>query len=422
MCDTLVIRQNGMTFFGKNSDREPGEGQLVARIPPVINGRENSLRATYIDIPQTHSRHGLLLSTPFWIWGAEMGANDQGVVIGNEAVFTRVKEKIDGLIGMDLLRLGLERGDTAEHALDVITELLSAYGQGGICGFRDRKMRYDNSFIVADPASAWVLETAGRHWVAKKVTAFAAISNSLTIGADFDCKSEGIEDFARKKGWLPKNRDFDFRKTFDTRLMPYFAGAKERLATSRKCLRQMPDLSQDGLQQMMNILRTHFRPSASPASGSNADICMHAGGVIRQSQTCGSMVSALAAKRHRHFLTGTSAPCLSVFKPADFDYEMPYFVLNPDTETVKGSLWARHEHIHRRLLFDEKGRGQLQSTISPTETATLSAPSRSEADQTVRDWEERVRLKYRHKPVRYPKASAYARFWKRANRLDGFNF
>ena len=29
MCDTLVIRQNGMTWFGKNSDREPGEAQLV---------------------------------------------------------------------------------------------------------------------------------------------------------------------------------------------------------------------------------------------------------------------------------------------------------------------------------------------------------------------------------------------------------
>ena len=422
MCDTLVIRQNGMTWFGKNSDREPGEAQLVVRIPPVPNDNAKTLRATYIDIPQVKSRHGLLLSKPFWIWGAEMGANDQGVVIGNEAVFTKVKEKTDGLIGMDLLRLALERGDTAEHALHVITELLGVYGQGGICGFRDRKMRYDNSFIIADPASAWVLETAGRHWAAKKVETFGAISNCLTIEADFDRKSEGIEDFARKKGWLPKNRDFNFRKVFDTRLMPYFAGAKKRLTTSQKCLDDMARPHQTGLHQMMNTLRTHFCPDASPAQGSNADVCMHAGGIIRRSQTCGSMVSLLTAAGQAHYFTGTSAPCLSVFKPAGFDYENPYSVLNPDEQTIEGSLWARHEQIHRRLLFDEKGRRELRKTIAPTETAMLSTPDSAEADRIVRDWQEKMLLTHQQKPVAYPKASFYARFWKRENRLDGFDF
>ena len=58
--------------------------------------------------------NAVLLGKPYWIWGAEMGANAHGVVIGNEAVFTRVPhEKQPGLIGMDLLRLGLERADTA---------------------------------------------------------------------------------------------------------------------------------------------------------------------------------------------------------------------------------------------------------------------------------------------------------------------
>ncbi|HMA86767.1 MAG TPA: C69 family dipeptidase [Desulfosalsimonadaceae bacterium] len=422
MCDTLVIRQNGMTWFGKNSDREPGEAQLVVRIPPVPNAHAKTLRATYINIPHVESRHGLLLSKPFWIWGAEMGANDQGVVIGNEAVFTKVKKKTDGLIGMDLLRLALERGDTAEHALCVITELLADYGQGGICGLRDRKMHYDNSFIIADPASAWVLETAGRHWVAKKVETFAAISNCLTIGADFDLKSQGVEDFARKKGWLPKNRDFNFRKVFDTRLVPYFAGAKKRLATSHKCLKEMADPNQAGLQQMMNSLRAHFRPDASPAEGSNADICMHAGGIIRRSQTCGSMVSMLPTTGKQHYFTGTSAPCLSVFKPAGFDYDLPYFVLNPDERTIEGSLWVRHEQIHRRLLFDEKGRSELRKTIAPTETAVLSTPARSAADRMVRDWEEKMLVEHGSKRVFYPKRSPYAWFWKRANRLDGFDF
>lgn len=54
---------------------------------------------------QVPSTHSVVLSKPVWMWGAEMGANDAGVVIGNEAVWTR--EPDDGppaLLGMDLVR------------------------------------------------------------------------------------------------------------------------------------------------------------------------------------------------------------------------------------------------------------------------------------------------------------------------------
>lgn len=53
--------------------------------------------------------NSVILSKPSWMWGAEMGANDKNVVIGNEAVWTNNNEG-DGdarqkrLLGMDLVR------------------------------------------------------------------------------------------------------------------------------------------------------------------------------------------------------------------------------------------------------------------------------------------------------------------------------
>lgn len=67
-------------------------------------------------------------------------------------------------------RLGLERGSTATEALEVITKLLEKYGQGGPCSDSDPGLAYHNSFIIADPTTAWVLETCGKHWVAEQVT------------------------------------------------------------------------------------------------------------------------------------------------------------------------------------------------------------------------------------------------------------
>jgi len=430
MCDTLVLKKDGVVFFGKNSDREPGEAQLVVRLPPVRNDRQKSLKTTYIEIDQTANRHGVILSKPFWIWGAEMGANDRGVVIGNEAVFTRLIDKTPGLIGMDLLRLGLERGDTAEHALHVIVELLQTHGQGGVCGFRDKHLRYDNSFIIADSEQAWILETAGRHWVAKKVESTASISNCLTIGDEYDLSSDGLEDFARKKGLFSGNGRLNFKETFDTRFIPYFAASRHRLGLSEGCLKAMITGSDVTVLQMMDALRSHFKEPFTPASGTNRDVCMHAGGLSRRSQTCGSMVSRLAPDIQSHFFTGTSAPCMSVFKPAGFDPGIKFSVLKMDENTVAGSLWHNHEQVHRRLLFRDQEREKLRKSIAEAEKQMLGifeasgfgpgADRLREADRIVSEWEESICRQYKGLPFNYPALRPYALYWRRMNRIDGF--
>lgn len=53
--------------------------------------------------------NSVILSKPAWMWGAEMGANDKNVAIGNEAVWTNYNDddgdaSVKRLLGMDLVR------------------------------------------------------------------------------------------------------------------------------------------------------------------------------------------------------------------------------------------------------------------------------------------------------------------------------
>ena len=78
-----------------------------------------------------------------------------------------------------IFRLGLERGKTAKEALEVITKLLEEFGQGGPCSDIVPEHVYHNSFLIADPMEAWVLETARTLWIAQKITRYEGHSRSF---------------------------------------------------------------------------------------------------------------------------------------------------------------------------------------------------------------------------------------------------
>ena len=335
MCDTFVALGNsttdGSVLFAKNSDREPNEAHELSIVPHAIHPAGSNVQCTYIEIPQVEETFAALLAKPFWIWGAEMGSNEHGVVIGNEAVFTKVPyEKGPGLTGMDFLRLALERGASARAALDVITSLLETYGQGGNCGFA-HTLYYHNSFIIADPREAWVLETAGRHWAAEQVRDVRSISNVITIGSQWDLASAGLVDYAIERGWCKNRNDFNFSRCYSDFLYTRFSEGHVRQCRTTDLL----SAQRGGITavNMMAYLRDH-RPDSSnwsPASGlTNGDVCMHAGfGPGRDGQSVGSMVSRLTPDTHTHWLTGTSSPCTSIFKPVWLDSGLPVTGLIP---------------------------------------------------------------------------------------------
>jgi hypothetical protein len=191
MCDCLVAlpraTAEGRTIFAKNSDRPPDEPQRIEWLPPTAD--DEAVRATYIEIEAGGGDTvGALVSRPWWLWGVEHGVNEAGVAIGNETIYTTLDPRgaAPALVGMDLVRLGLQRAMTARAALEVMVGLLERYGQGG-SGHVSIDRPYWSSFLVADPSEAWVLETSGKAWAAEWVGDTRAISNRTTIPA-FDAE------------------------------------------------------------------------------------------------------------------------------------------------------------------------------------------------------------------------------------------
>jgi secernin len=363
MCDSLVTIADDGVMFAKNSDRDPNEAQVLEWVAAANHQAEDRASCTWIDIPQVPRTHAVLISRPWWMWGAEMGANEHGVVIGNEAVFTKATRREKALLGMDLVRLALERSTTAEEAVSVIVELLERHGQGGPCSHERPGFTYDNSFLVADAEGAFVLETAGQEWASEPVSGPGrSISNGLSIPT--------------------------FAKTHANQFRSWVASASiRRQATEPMACRAT------GPADLMEALRHHgttATPHWSLVHGGLGGPCVHAGGVVASSQTTASWVSDLR-KGNRHWATGTAAPCTSVFKPVEIDVPVD---LGPAPTNVfdPRSLWWRHELLHRRTMV-------AHSTLLPrfryardrTEARWIADPPHSEsafraADQLEGRW------------------------------------
>jgi secernin len=324
MCDTMVLVEPGRVLFAKNSDRDPNEAQLLEWQPAASHPPGAMVRCTYLGIPQAGRTHAVLLSRPFWMWGAEMGTNEHGLTIGNEAVFTREPYADTGLTGMDLLRLTLERAADASEAITVLADLLDTHGQGGGCGHEDRGFTYHNSFLIADPAGAVVLETAGRRWAVEEVTAGArSISNGLTI-----------EPFASQ-----------FADRVRTRVSA---------CRARRAITEAGVTAAIGPADLAAVLRSHGKdvaPDYSLVNGAMAAPCMHAGGILAASQTTASWISELTRERSHHWATATAAPCTSLFKPVAVD-EPVHVGPAPTDRADNVSLWWRHERLHRAVVRD----------------------------------------------------------------------
>ncbi len=323
MCDTIYFKRNGRSYFGKNSDRSPNEAHLMIREPAKDYQSGEMLKTTYITIQQIAHTYECVLLKPNWIWGAEMGWNEWGLNIGNEALFSLVKRgQYEGLIGMDLIRLALERCKTAKEALQLIIESIKVYGQVGNCGY-DKKFYYDNAFMIADKNDGFLLETAGRNWAYRKVYESATISNCYSLSKNYDYCARGFSG--------------DFKKRFQNNLFTRVAGAEKRKAMTASII------VQDGepFSLLLEALQSHENEKISINKSSTSSVCMHAGNLFGD-QTTGSYFGEIGKL---YFVSGSSFPCMSVFKPVTQKAN-----ILPTDEKVALDYWLKREILHRHIM------------------------------------------------------------------------
>jgi len=279
VCDALCAlppaTADGVALFAKNSDRPLGEPQDLAWVP--AHADRDPVRTTYLTVEGTGGEAlGVLGSRPRWCWGFEHGVNEAGLAVGNEAVWTtrNPNRAPDALVGMDLVRLALERAGRAEDGVAVIVDLLHRYGQGG-GGHEGGREPYWSSFLLVDPDDAWVLDTSGPDHAAERVDRATALSNR-----------PGIDAFAAEHELR--------RDHIDARVRP-------RLAASRAVL--------DGAPATVAGVQGHLRSHVGGDDGWT--ICMHA----PDQETTASVVAELPSGRPpvAHVLLGH--PCTSLSVP-----------------------------------------------------------------------------------------------------------
>ena len=376
MCDTVVAVGNstkdGSVILGKTSNRLPNEAHNIEYKLGKKHKRNSKVKCTYISIPQVEHTYDVLLLKPFWMFGCEMGANEFGVTIGNEAVWSKEPIRDTGLLGMDLTRLALERAKTAKTALETITSLLEKHGQGGQCSYGVEGRDYHNSFIIADPNEAWVLETADKFWIAEKVKDVRTISNTFTIGEEYDLIHPDLIQHAVEKGYSKSKKEFNFAKDFIPKFRIYhvlmessprshkFARGLERhQCTTALMLKKKGKITP---KDVMEVFRNHnIAPEKedtwSSAKATAKSPCHHAINFIIPDQTTGSLVSHIMKDIQVHWVTGSSVPCVSTFKPIFF----PKPGLNKKLKSSNGlydpdGFWWINEKFQRLVNQDYQQR------------------------------------------------------------------
>lgn len=325
-CTSFVLTANatdcGHIIYAKNSDRPFNEAQPLIYYPAEDHAYGEMVECSFIRIPQVEHTYACIGSKPHFFFGFEHGVNEFGLMIGNEQVSGKeAPERQWGLIGMDILRLALERARTAREAIDVIDNILKTIGTGGAP--THRIVPFNANYIISDPDETWLFESHQRKWVAKKVEDRGWLGNCYSIQSDYDLIADGTIEEAVQKGWHHPQNEFNPAKAWTIDELLY--GESEGFVRYARMGQLLKKKDRYSVKDCMNILRDHYEgvPELqhifSPAANKIPTICSHPGGVGKGCATAASTVTVLkkdVPPELRFTYWGSMAPpCCSVFRP-----------------------------------------------------------------------------------------------------------
>jgi hypothetical protein len=273
--------------------------------------------------------------------------NEHGVAAGNEKIFTtqNPRELPPALLGMDVVRIVLERAATVDDALEICTSLIEAYGQGGT-GEPHQDEPYFSSFLLADANGAWVVETSNRTWVARSADSGASLSNRVSLNTNWTRASVDVApgtDFdSYRLSTVPTNR------------------ADHRLETTGTCV---ANGARTTFADITKTLRSHSD------NGTGFTVCMH----LREwhAQTTASMITYLhrdGSEPQTWVCLGN--PCVGVY--------IPVAAGRIPAELADERQWARFAMLRDRVENGAETLDHVRAVLDPVE-AELTATSQAYA-------------------------------------------
>lgn len=365
---------NGQVIFAKNSDRPQEECQPLVMRPSQRHTPGSILQMQFVSLLQASVTYRHVGSKPWWCQGYEHGFNEHQVVIGNEALPSRLPEVAGPkLIGMEILRLALERSRSAAEAVQTICGLVEKHGQGKFkneAGVRT----YDNIYLCADPREAYIVECAGHDWAVRRVRGsatggpgYATISNIGMIGADADRVSATASEAATRAGLIDSmsGRPFVWADVFADR-------GNSASGIARQCRSQ----TLLGMAASRIDARTMIRTLSDHSDGQDPDepwvedvrgpvsLCVHRLDGPTPGVSAASLVADLCADGSRLpiYWCGMYSPCMTLFFPVFIEGELPAVLsLGGEKPSDDSPWWMFYRLTHDALRAGPDRRASVRA-------------------------------------------------------------
>jgi secernin len=391
---------DGQTLFGHNNSQGSSDGVSWLRVPGRHFATGEAVALQHLELPQVRHTATVLACRTGGDAGYDCGVNEHGVAVGIASLRTRLAEPQRELLGPELVRLALERADSARHALEILTTFIARHGQAST----SRADARDCAFLLADATEAFVLQCAGRFWAYQEVLQTRAVSDGCLIRQDWDRIAPGLSCHAIEAGWWPE----DGSKLDFAALVPEDVADEEPSDGLRRWGRAtaLLELHEGQLDEphLRRILGDHYEGTLDVVDpltrrAGPAPLCRHAaigntGGPAATSATTASCIFALgrATGMLRLAWCAFGPPCTSVYFPLCLAGDLPPAFMGGDGDepslaqrqarlvafaSLDPPRWRRTRDVLRELQarFDHDA-GEFLHDATPLAEADLEELSR----------------------------------------------